>query len=132
MPSGMIKRFLVLVCILMSLGFVNAQRDTIHIRLFPNGTLSTFSYLEKDHKGKAIAYNLKGETIYEKNIRRVYGNASVRFSHYDNGALEKAHYTSYPDGGIQWFKSTTFYNKKGEVIGETTDSNDVFGSAITP
>jgi hypothetical protein len=117
---------------MIMIGFVNAQRDTIHISHFPNGNISTFSYLEKDQIGKAIAYNLKGEIIYEKNIRRIYGNASVRFSHYENGALKKAHYTSYPDGGIQWFKSTTFYNKKGEVISETTESNDVFGSAITP
>ncbi len=100
----------------------HAQRDTIHLHYFPNGAISTISYLDNDREGKAIAYNLKGEVIYEKGIRRIYGSAGVSFSHHKNGMVHKANYSSHPDGGIQWYRTYTEFNEKGELIHEHEDN----------
>lgn len=101
---------------------VFSQRDTLHIHYFPNGKVSTFTYIDEDRYGKALAYNLKGEVIYENGTRRVHGSASVRFTHHENGMVKTARYSSHPDGGIQWYRSTTEFNEKGEKIKEYHDN----------
>ena len=99
-----------------------SQRDTLHIHYFSNGKVSTFSYIDEDRYGKAIAYNLKGDIIYENGTRRIHGSAGVRFSHHENGMVKTARYSSHPDGGIQWYRSTTEFNEKGEKIKEHHDN----------
>lgn len=103
---------------------VKAQTDTLHIHYFPNGDVSTYSYLNENREGKALAYSLEGEIIYEKITRRIHGSASVSFSHYENGMVFKANYSSYPDGGIQWYRTYTTFNDKGEVISEFNDNHE--------
>ena len=101
---------------------VFSQRDTLHIHYFPNGKVSTFTYIDEDRYGKALAYNLKGEVIYENRTRSVHGSASVRFTHHENGMIKIARYSSHPDGGIQWYRSTTEFNEKGEKTKEQHDN----------
>jgi hypothetical protein len=98
------------------------QRKTHHIHHFPNGKVSTIAYLDDEREGKAIAYNLKGEIIYERHIRRIHGSSSVRFTHHPNGMVHKADYSSQPDGGIQWYKTFSEFNDKGELISEFEDN----------
>ena len=98
------------------------QRDTLHIHYFPNGKVSTYSYLEENKEGKALAYNFKGEVIYEKGTRLIYGSAGVRFTHHENGMVKVANYSSHPDGGIQWYRSTTTFDDKGNKIKYTEDN----------
>ncbi|MCC5923356.1 MAG: hypothetical protein JJT77_06195 [Crocinitomicaceae bacterium] len=97
------------------------QKDTIHIHFFPSGKISTISYLENNRMGKAIAYNFEGKVIFESSIRRIHGSESVTFRHYPNGMVQRADYSSHPDGGIQWYRSSTFFNEKGEKIDEQID-----------
>ncbi len=113
--------FILLTFVLFSLTALS-QRDTIHIHYFPNGKISTFSYIDENRYGKAFAYNLKGEVIYENETRRIHGSAGVRFSHHANGMVKTAHYSSHPDGGIQWYRTTTTFNEKGEKISEIHDN----------
>lgn len=116
------ERLLFIFVFVITTHLVKAQTDTLHIHYFPNGVVSTFSYLDDNREGKALAYNFEGELIYEKHIRRIHGSASVSFSHYKNGMVFKANYSSHPDGGIQWYRTYTTFNEKGEVISEFNDN----------
>jgi hypothetical protein len=97
------------------------QIDTIHVHFFPNGKISTISYLENNRMGKAIAYNFEGQIVFESSIRRIHGSESVTFRHHPNGMVQRADYSSHPDGGIQWYRSSTFFNYKGVKIDEQID-----------
>lgn len=110
------KHILIIIYLTIWSNLTFAQTDTIHIHYHKNGKVSTISILEDNRSGKARAYNQKGELIYEKEIRRFAGNASVRFTHHENGGVKSADYTSHPDAGIQWYKSETIFSENGEVI----------------
>jgi hypothetical protein len=115
------KLILIVNLVLFSL-YSFGQRETHHIHKFPNGKVSTIAFLEDGREGKAIAYNLKGEIIYERSIRRIHGSSSVTFTHHPNGMVHKANYSSQPDGGIQWYKTYTEFNDKGVLINEIEDN----------
>ncbi|MEY3398154.1 MAG: hypothetical protein RL220_748 [Bacteroidota bacterium] len=81
---------------------------------FKSGELSTREFMDAaDRFGKATAYNIKGEVIFEKSTRRIGGHASVYFSYHENGAVSKAEFSDAPDGGIQWYKSVTTFDENG-------------------
>lgn len=65
--------------------------------------------------GKARAYNKSGKQVYEAELRRVAGHASVEFTYYPSGAVAKAHWHSAPDAGIQWYNTTTFFDQDGNI-----------------
>lgn len=94
---------------------VYAQKDTLHIHYFPSNELSSIIVLEDNREGFAKAYNLTGKEIYSANIRRYAGHESVEFKHHGNGMVSQANYSSAPDGGIQWYKSTTSFDENGVV-----------------
>lgn len=116
------KFFYVFLLVIFSSFYIYGKKDTLHIHYFPNGEVSTICFLNEDNQGKALAYNFKGEVIYEKHIRRKYGSASVHFSHHKNGIVYKANYSSYPDAGIQRYYTYTIFNKKGELISEVEEN----------
>lgn len=97
--------------------------DTIHIHYFKTGNVSTISTI-KQGWGKAKAFDSGGKKIYEMQIRKVAGSASVRFTHHANGMVKTAKYYSAPDAGIQWYRKTTEFNDQGKVIKEIEDSHD--------
>lgn len=74
--------------------------------------------------GKAIAYNIHGKQIKEWSLRKIAGHSSVSFSFYKNGAIKKAYWSSAPDGGIQWYKSTTYFDENGKITREDKDSRE--------
>jgi adenine-specific DNA-methyltransferase len=101
--------------LLLISGFqVFSQNDTIiHQHKFPNGKISTISVLKNNHDGYAKAYNFEGKEIYHSYIRRFGGHASVSFKHHENGMVKEAYYSSHPDAGIQWYRSWTYFDEKG-------------------
>jgi len=102
-----------------------SQRDTlIHIHKFPNGKTSTISVINNNRDGYAKAYNFKGEVIYHREIRHYAGSSSVHFSHHPNGIVKQANYSSHPDGGIQWYRTYTNFDEKGNITGEIEDNWD--------
>lgn len=104
---------------------MTGQTDTLHIHYFPDGKVSTFSYIEESKlKGKAFAYDFDGRVIYERETRRLFGSAGVNFTHHKNGMVHKAHYSSHPGGGIQWFETQTVFNDQGEKILEKDQHHD--------
>lgn len=92
---------------------------------FKNGKISTqICFDENKHWGKATAYDNKGDNIYERNLRRVAGHASVHFSYYPSGAVSKAEFSDAPDAGIQWYQETITFSEDGKITGKTSQSND--------
>lgn len=100
-----------------------SQVDTTHIHFFSDKKISTIIYYSQ-WDGKAQAYNLKGEIIYEKGVRNFAGHASVHFSHYPSGAVKSAHYSSAPDAGVQWYKSDTQFDEQGNITGYFEQSHE--------
>ncbi len=85
---------------------------------------TTQCYDANDRWGRAQAFDKAGKQIYEWELRRIAGHSSVQFSYYDDGAVKKAEWSSAPDGGIQWYRSTTLFDEDGRVTSETKDSYD--------
>lgn len=115
---------------LFLLGFVlifqisfSQKMDTIEVVRFKNGKISTIK-LRNQREGVAKAFNQKGETIYENGTRLFGGHASVDFKHYPSSAVKQANYSSAPDGGIQWYKTETFFDENGKITHVNDLSND--------
>lgn len=89
------------------------------------GTTSTSQCYDKNNRfGKARAYNIKGEKIYERELRKVGGNSSVWFTFYKNGAVQKAEWSSAPDAGIQWYKNVTTFSEDGTQLSSVDNNYD--------
>ncbi len=102
-----------------------AQKDTIlHIHKFPNGKISTLVVLKDDREGYAKAFDFSGKVIYHNYVRRFGGHSSVTFKHHPNGMVSEAHYSSQPDGGIQWYRSWTSFDDKGNKLDERHENWD--------
>jgi len=113
----------VFAAFILSLSITAQETDTLHIHYFTNGKIATLTTL-KNYWGNAYAFNIKGDTIYTRQVRRVGGNAMVHFSHFPSGAVKKARYSSHPDGGIQWYRSETFFDEKGNITDKREDSHE--------
>ena len=82
--------------------------------------------------GKATAYNKTGSIIYEKELRTIGGHASVEFTFYPNGALNKASWSSAPDAGIQWYNSTDIFSEDGKLVSHTENNYDDYLHLTAP
>lgn len=103
----------------------DAYSDCTYSYFKPSNKISTSICYDKDNRwGKAIAYNINGKIIYEKQLRKVAGHSSVTFSYHPNGAVAKAEWSSAPDAGIQWYKSIHEFSETGELINQTEWSHD--------
>jgi hypothetical protein len=123
------KTIFFVACISLTLNFF-AQSDTLFdIKYHNNGNISTKNVIFQDgiHWGYAKAYDQKGKEIYSMGTRRVGGHGSVDFYYYENGAVKKAHYTSHPDGGIQWSDVTHYFDETGNVTNIEDNSSDMYG-----
>lgn len=107
-----------------------SQVDTLFdIHYHQKGSISTKSVIfsEEVKWGYAKAFNTDGKEIYSMGTRRFGGHASVEFSYYDNGAVRIAHYSSHPDGGIQWGDITHYFDQQGNVTSIIDNSSDMYG-----
>lgn len=81
------------------------------------GGISTEKCFDKNtFEGQCTAYDTEGVVIGKWPLSRTGLMSSVDFTFHDNGMVHKAHYSSHPDGGIQWYKSTTTYDQTGKKI----------------
>jgi len=78
--------------------------------------------------GYARAYNQAGQLIYHWEIQHFAGSSQLAFSYYPSGAVQTAHYTSQPDGGIQWSDMTHFFDEFGAIIRVEDLSSDSRGN----
>jgi hypothetical protein len=124
------KFLLIIVSIFLTLHTFGQKKDTTFtIRYHSNKKISTKKVnLTNDlYWGYAKAYDRTGKEIYSMGIRNVAGHSSVDFYYYPSGALEKAHATSHPDGGIQWGDITHYFDESGKVTNVIDNSSDDFG-----
>lgn len=85
---------------------------------FTSGDLSTKAWMDANNSwGHSWAYNKLGDVIFDRQTRRVGGHASVDYRYHPNGAVSRADYSTMPDGGIQWYKSTTTFDTAGVQTG---------------
>lgn len=113
----------IMSCFLFSLTAFS-QQDTLHIHYFQSNEVSALIVLSDNREGFAKAYSIDGKEIYSKSIRRFGGHESVEFRHFESGGVKEANYSSAPDGGIQWYKSTTYFDEVGNVTGFQENSHE--------
>jgi hypothetical protein len=92
--------------------------------LHKNAQVSTKEIWDKDKRqGKSLAFNSKGEQLYEFYLRNFGGHASAHVSYYSNGQVSKVEYSSAPDAGIQWYRETIKFDENGKQIEKWVDQH---------
>lgn len=103
------------------------------VHYFKGGGVSTKEWMDKDGRwGRSWAYRKNGEVLFAGQTRRFAGHASVHFSYHLNGAVSKVETSDAPDGGIQWYRSTTTYDDQGNKTGFTEQGHDNDGYIPRP
>lgn len=119
-------RIYLLAYLLLAFTHLSAQQSyPVCTRQYFHGThqvATSYCYDSAGRWGRASAFDRSGKIIYEKEIRRVGGHASVEFGYYPSGAVQKAYWSSAPDAGIQWYRGTTLFDEQGHITSETDDS----------
>jgi len=91
-----------------------------------NGKVSTidFETVEHDRYFEFRAYDINGKESLKANHGYLHGGASLDVTYYENGAIRTARKTFQPDGGIQHFDATSFFNEDGTFNHEEDNSWD--------
>jgi hypothetical protein len=112
---------------------LNTDTGRVVLHYFTSGQVSTRTWMDKDDRwGRTWAYKRDGSVIVEHQTRRIAGHASVHFEYHANGAISKAEYSDAPDGGIQWYRSTTTFDENGNKTGFTEQGHDNDGLIPRP
>lgn len=97
---------------------MKTDTGTVVLHWFTTGQLSSKAWMDVDNRwGHSWAYDRSGKVIFDRQTRRIGGHASVDFRYHPNGAVGRADYSTMPDGGIQWYKSTTTFDTAGVQTG---------------
>lgn len=89
--------------------------STIKQCFHQNGKVSTLESWDKDKRFGAIkGYTNEGKELFSHGLRSVGGHASVSLAYFPNGQVEKVEFSDAPDGGIQFYNSTTRFDEKGK------------------
>ncbi|HMN05238.1 MAG TPA: hypothetical protein PKD45_05885 [Flavobacteriales bacterium] len=104
---------------------VKNDSGTFVMHRFTTGELSTKEWTDAANRwGRSWAYDREGHMIYQQQTRQFAGHASVDFSYHPNGAVSRAAYSTMPDGGIQWYRSTTTFDEDGKQTGFSEEGWD--------
>jgi len=129
------RSFLLFILLLPVLFFAQKSKSdsTFEYTYFKNGKISTKRLIlnESIRFGYLKAYKLDGIEIYSMSTRNVGGHASVGIDFYPNGAIQKAHATSQPDGGIQRGDITHYFDELGNITSIIDMSDDGHGRTVT-
>lgn len=80
-----------------------------------NQSVSTLISWDKDYRfGNAKGFDSKGTLLFNVELRKIGGHASVQLKYYKNGQVSSMEYSDAPDGGIQFYESKTTYSELGE------------------
>lgn len=90
-----------------------------------NGKVSTVETWEKDKRdGNLKGFNNQGKELFSYNLRNYGGHASAQLTWFPNGQVKSVYYSDAPDGGIQYYHSTTQFDEVGNQTVFTEDSHD--------
>lgn len=96
----------------------NERQEIITTCFHANKTISTLEVWDKDKRsGSVKGFDNQGKQLYHYYLRRFGGHASATISYYLNGQVSRVNYSSAPDGGIQFYKSTIQFDKLGKQTG---------------
>lgn len=126
-----IMNVMLLLCLYTPFWGYAQKSDTLFVlKYHSNRQLSTKEVVLNNEQvwGYAKAFDVTGKLIYSMQTRSVAGHASVSFSYFPNGAVRMAHFTSHPDGGIQWGDIKHFFDEKGNIIRIENYSSDMYGN----
>ncbi len=122
-----------IILFLLSLFTVVASAQNCQITYFENGDKASEKCYDEDmRRGNARVFDLDGNVIGEWELSRSGIYSSVNFSFHENGMIHKVRYSSHPDGGIQWFRSYTTYDKEGKKINYSEERHDDKLTLLTP
>ncbi len=112
---------------------VKTDTGTVVLHYFTTGQLSTKAWMDVDNRwGHSWAYDRRGKVSFDRQTRRIAGHASVDFRYHLNGAISRAEVSDAPDGGIQWYRSTTTFDTAGVQTGFSEDGWDNDGPILRP
>ncbi|HRO41033.1 MAG TPA: hypothetical protein PLZ25_14055, partial [Flavobacteriales bacterium] len=112
---------------------LKSDTGTVVLHYFTTGQISTKAWTEANNRwGHSWAYNRQGAVIFDRQTRRIGGHASVDYRYHPNGAISRAEVSDAPDGGIQWYKSTTTFDTAGVQTGFSEDGWDNDGPILRP
>lgn len=79
-----------------------------------NGKPSVIESWDKDQRwGSMKAFNSDGKELFNYDLRKFSGHATVYLEYYPNGQVKKAEYSSMPDAGIQWYRYIHEFDESG-------------------
>ncbi len=79
---------------------------------------------ENDRYQHFIAYDSKGNKIFEGGHGYRHGGGSLYVNYHSNGTISSARSTFQPDGGIQYYDVTTYFAEDGSFIRREDNSWD--------
>ncbi|MBP9080548.1 MAG: hypothetical protein KBF80_09885 [Flavobacteriales bacterium] len=104
---------------------MKTDTGTVVLHWFTTGQLSSKAWMDaNDRWGHTWAYDRSGQVIFHRQTRKIAGHASVSFRYHPNGAVSRAEVSDAPDGGIQWYKSTTSFDPDGKQTGFSEEGWD--------
>lgn len=107
---------------------LQTDTGTVVLHFHATGAISTLEWTDAaGRQGHSWAYDRDGKVIFHRGTRRFAGHESVDFRYHPNGAVREATYSRAPDGGIQWYKSTTTFDPEGEQTGHSEQGRDNHG-----
>ena len=112
---------------------VNTDSGRVVLHYFTTGQLSTKEWMDIDDRwGRSQAFARDGRELINHQTRKIGGHASVDFSYHSSGGISKAEVSDAPDGGIQWYRSTTTFDANGVQTGFTEQGQDNEGPITRP
>ncbi len=90
------------------------------------GTASSRCTDETGVEATVRVYNRDGEIIGEWGLLRRPRASNIDMAFHPDGMVRRVRYTWQPDGGIQWYRSTTIYDSDGTIIDFQEQSHDTF------
>jgi len=80
-----------------------------------SGSISTieFNDRENDRYKQFFTFDVNGNKIFEGGHGYRHGGGSLDVKYYSNGCVSSIRSTFQPDGGIQHYDATTYYNEDG-------------------
>lgn len=89
-----------------------------------NGKVSTIETWDKDKRhGTLKGFNKSGKELFSHSLRNYGGHTSVQVTYFPNGQVKSIYYSDAPDGGIQYYNSTTRFDESGNQTSFDESSN---------
>lgn len=112
--------FILILCANVCLGQLNCKtskndkNESVKTCFHKNGKVSTEETWDSTKRSGFIrAYSNVGKELFYHDLRNYGGHASVHLEYYASGQLSKVYFSDAPDGGIQYYNSTTRFDETG-------------------